>query len=123
MIISAACGALLSKIILAEGITLAFKLQQPFDYHNVPYYILLGIVCGFTALAYARVFHNIETKFIRIRNEWMKAIRDSKSRPVNVTILRDKHEQTLTVSLDDKKRSEIDVDDTVEEGMFMCCPL
>jgi CIC family chloride channel protein len=73
LIIAAACGALLSKIILSEGITLAFSLQQPFDYTNVPYYIALGILCGLAALLYARIFVYVENKFHRIGNDWVKA--------------------------------------------------
>jgi CIC family chloride channel protein len=72
LIISAACGALLSKIILAEGVTLAFKLQQPFNYLNVPYYILLGIFCGLIALLYRKVFQGIEFQFERFKNIWLK---------------------------------------------------
>ena len=56
LIISAASGALLSKIILGEGVILSFSLQQPFNYHNTPYYVALGIVSGLISLYYARTF-------------------------------------------------------------------
>ncbi len=68
IIISAASGALLSKIILAEGITLSFSLQQPFDYHNVPFYIALGVLAGLVSLYYARTLEQIENKFGAINN-------------------------------------------------------
>jgi len=74
LIISAACGALISKIILAEGVTLAFSLKQPFDYTNVPFYMILGVLCGLTSLCYARVFHAIEATFEKIPNVWVKAV-------------------------------------------------
>ncbi|MEJ1238072.1 chloride channel protein [Chryseolinea sp. T2] len=74
LIISAACGALVSKIILSEGITLAFTLQQPFNYYNVPFYVLLGIVCGLVSIVYRRIFHGIEVQFETINNRWLKAI-------------------------------------------------
>ena len=74
LIISAACGALISKIILAEGVTIAFKLQQPFDYHNVPYYIILGIICGLVSILYRKIFHGIELKFEKLSNQWLKAL-------------------------------------------------
>lgn len=74
LIISAACGALVSKIILAEGVTLAFRLQQPFNYQNVPYYILLGVVCGLTSLLYRKIFQRIETHFESIKNRWSRAL-------------------------------------------------
>lgn len=74
LIISAACGALLSKVILSEGVTLAFSLQQPFNYANVPYYILLGLFCGLISICYRKVFHGIEVKFETIKNRWIKAL-------------------------------------------------
>lgn len=74
LIISAASGALLSKIILKEGITLSFSLQQPFDYHNMPYYVLLGIVAGLISLYYARVFSWTENRMHRVENIWARAV-------------------------------------------------
>lgn len=74
LIISAASGALLSKIILKEGITLSFSLQQPFNYHNVPYYMLLGLLAGLISLYYTRVFTWTEEKMHQVGNLWTRAI-------------------------------------------------
>lgn len=74
LIISAACGALLSKIILQEGVILSFSLQQPFNYHNVPLYIVLGILAGFLSLYYARMFTWVESKMRVIKNIWYRVI-------------------------------------------------
>lgn len=74
IIIAAASGALLSKIILAEGITLSFLLQQPFDYHNVPYYLALGVLAGFVSLYYARTLEKIESTFGTIKSHVKKII-------------------------------------------------
>ena len=74
LIISAATGALLSKIILEQGVILSFSLQQPFNYHNTPYYVILGLVAGFISLYYARAFVFIEHRFSRIKNVWIKVI-------------------------------------------------
>jgi chloride channel protein, CIC family len=74
LIISAACGALLSKIILQEGVILSFSLQQPFDYHNVPFYIALGILAGFLSLYYARMFTWAETQMKTIGNIWIRVM-------------------------------------------------
>lgn len=74
LIISAACGALLSKIILEEGITLSFSLQQPFNYHFVPYYVLLGLVAGAISLYYARVYSWMEARIHQVENIWIRAL-------------------------------------------------
>ena len=74
LIISAACGALLSKIVLEEGVVLTFSLQQPFDYHNVPYYIVLGILAGFISLYYTRMFTWADVHIRRVKNMWTRVL-------------------------------------------------
>ena len=74
IIIAAATGALLSKIILAEGIILSFSQQQPFDYHNLPFYIILGILAGFVSLYYGRVLEGTEKFFATRKNNRTKII-------------------------------------------------
>lgn len=74
LIISAASGALCSKIILKEGITLSFSLQQPFNYYNVPYYILLGLLAGIISLYYARAYSWAELRMHHVTNRWTRAI-------------------------------------------------
>ncbi len=63
LIIAAAAGALCSKIILQESILLSFKLKQPFDYHNVPYYIILSLLAALVSVYYARMYTVIEKLF------------------------------------------------------------
>jgi chloride channel protein, CIC family len=58
---------------LAEGVTLAFQLQQPFNYLNVPYYVALGIVCGLVAILYRKIFKGIESGLEGVRNLWLRA--------------------------------------------------
>jgi chloride channel protein, CIC family len=74
LIISAASGALLSKIVLREGVVMSFSLQQPFNYLNTPYYIVLGVVAGLISLYYARAFTRLEDRFAAIKNTWVRVI-------------------------------------------------
>lgn len=62
IIISSVVGVLCSAIILQESSLFQFVLQQAFDYHNVPWYILLGVFCGFVSLYYARTFKGVEKR-------------------------------------------------------------
>ncbi|MBV4358811.1 chloride channel protein [Pinibacter aurantiacus] len=60
LIISAVIGALCSKIILKEEVLFNFVLKENFNYNNIVFYILLGVLCGFISLYYAHVFKKVE---------------------------------------------------------------
>ena len=47
--------------------------------------------------------------------DWMKTIHDNRGKPVNIVVLRDKKEQTLTMTPDDKKRSSVEHGVDLEE--------
>lgn len=75
ILIAAASGALCSKIILKEEILLNFRLQEPFDYNNVPFYLLLGVVAGLCSYYYAKVFLATENYFKRFeRNTAIRVV-------------------------------------------------
>jgi CIC family chloride channel protein len=74
LLISAASGALISKIILHESNLLFFKLKQPFDSSNVLFYLLLGVLAGMVSLYYVNVFDKVEPKFHKIKSRFTKWI-------------------------------------------------
>ncbi|HET6226540.1 MAG TPA: chloride channel protein, partial [Bacteroidia bacterium] len=74
LLIAAASGALISKIILDENILLSFRHIQPFNYYNLPYYIILGFLAGFTSLYYVILFDKTESRFKKIKNRYKRWI-------------------------------------------------
>ncbi len=74
LIIAAATGALLSKIILAEGVLLSFVLVRPFDYYNTHYYLLLGFLSGLVALYYAKSFEFFDQIMKNISRTWLRVV-------------------------------------------------
>ncbi|MBK0381731.1 chloride channel protein [Pedobacter sp. SD-b] len=69
LIISAVCGALISKVILDDSILLEFKSLKEFDYQNIFYYILLGIFSGLVSVYYSRSTMKIE-HFFKHQFKW-----------------------------------------------------
>lgn len=67
IMISAATGALVSAIVLDETILLSFKKQEAFNYHNIPFYVILGVLTGFIAVYYARNFQKVEHYFAHLK--------------------------------------------------------
>jgi chloride channel protein, CIC family len=75
IMIAAATGALVSVITLDETILLNFKQQQEFDYHKIPFYVLLGVITGFISIYYTRNFQKTEHFFSHLRmNPYKKAL-------------------------------------------------
>lgn len=66
LIVASACGALISKIILGGDVILHFSLESSFDYHNVPWYVLMGVVAGLYSRYYAIVAYKID-RFLNSR--------------------------------------------------------
>ena len=67
IIIAAATGTLVSLIALDEAALLSFKEQQTFDYHNIPFYVLLGLFTGLLSVYYSRNFIRVEHFFSRLK--------------------------------------------------------
>ncbi|MCE3225516.1 MAG: chloride channel protein [Bacteroidetes bacterium] len=74
LLIASASGALISKIILQENILLYFKLKQPFDYHNVPYYIIIGLIAGLVSLYHVNFFEKVDGAFKKIKSVWLRVL-------------------------------------------------
>ncbi|HLP10306.1 MAG TPA: chloride channel protein [Flavobacteriales bacterium] len=75
IIIASATGAILSKIFLNEGILLNFKLKEAFNYYNIPFYLLLALLCGFVSVVYAKIFTGTESYFKKLKmNAYGKAL-------------------------------------------------
>ena len=72
LILAAASGALISKIILNDNILLSFQLKETFNYHNVPFYIFLGIIAGFVSVYHTRIFSKIEKLFHKTKKSLYK---------------------------------------------------
>jgi CIC family chloride channel protein len=75
LIISSVVGVLCSKMILQEGLLFNFVYMQHFNYHNVPFYMLLGVLAGFSSLYYAKAFKWSETQLEHLKwNVYLKAV-------------------------------------------------
>ncbi len=58
LVVAAVCGSLLSRVLLQEDVLFRFYAREAFNYRNVPYYLILGIITGL----YARYFVIISQK-------------------------------------------------------------
>jgi CIC family chloride channel protein len=65
LILAAASGALVSRILQSGDILLSFRLTEDFNYLNVPFYAILGVLAGLMAVYHSRMFLKVERLFHR----------------------------------------------------------
>ena len=74
------------------------------------------------------VILKVGTDSIATSADWDRALRSNQGKPVQVTILRDKKQQTLTLQVDSKHRSSVNYDnffgvDKNDSMVMQQCPL
>lgn len=76
IMISAATGAIISTIFLGESIVLHFYEKQLFDFSDIWFYIILGLITGWFSVYYSRYFQKITEYFtkLKINNPYKKAM-------------------------------------------------
>jgi CIC family chloride channel protein len=63
LVVAAVCGSLISRILLKEEVLFLFHTRDAFDYHNLPYYLVLGVLCGLYARYFLVITRYIEEFF------------------------------------------------------------
>ncbi len=72
LVVAAVCGSLLSRILLREDILFRVYTREAFNYVNIPYYLVLGVITGL----YARYFVVVSQKV----EHFMKGLKMSRMR-------------------------------------------
>ncbi|MES2588182.1 MAG: chloride channel protein [Bacteroidota bacterium] len=73
LILAAASGALVSKIILHGDVLFSFTDVVPFNYNYTFFYLILGILSGFLSVYHLRVFVKVEEIFQKMKvNKYFK---------------------------------------------------
>jgi CIC family chloride channel protein len=72
LVVAAVCGSLVSKILLQEGVLFQFTSRSAFDYRNLGYYIILGILCGLYARYFVLITKYVEGFFHQLKWHRMK---------------------------------------------------
>ncbi|MBS1763354.1 MAG: chloride channel protein [Bacteroidetes bacterium] len=60
LVIASMCGSLLTTVVLNNDILFSLGKREPFDYTNVFYYVVLGIVSGLYSRYYILIGHKIK---------------------------------------------------------------
>lgn len=67
LVVAAVCGSLVSKILLKEEVLFQFTSRNIFDYRNLGYYIILGILCSLYARYFVLITQYVERFFHELK--------------------------------------------------------
>lgn len=74
LLISAVTGATVSYLFLDPGASLHYPLQGSFAFHNIPWYMALGVFCGLVSLYFTKATIRIEAWFATIKKQRIRLI-------------------------------------------------
>lgn len=74
LMISAISSYVLVYFLMGDGIVLNFSVQEHFALANVPYYIILGVFCGFLSVYFIRMNIRIEHFVTKIKNPFRRVL-------------------------------------------------
>ncbi len=74
LLISAVSAATVAYFFLGSAYLFVFKFEEPFQLHNIHWYIILGIFCGIFSFLFTRGNIYIEGLFHKIKNLYVKIL-------------------------------------------------
>lgn len=72
LLISAVSATTVSYFFLGRDVVFAYEVVRPFQLHNIPYFITLGVFCGLISLYFMRMVMRVEKKFSKVTNVYKK---------------------------------------------------
>ena len=73
MLFSAVSATMVTYVLMGDTVTFSSSIT-PFALSNIPFYVLLGVVCGFVSLYFLRTTLRVEDRLGRLRNPFVKWI-------------------------------------------------
>ena len=75
LLISSASGAILAYFFMGNGVLFSFSVTaHPFTLANLPFYALLGLLCGLVSIYFTKANQSIEKQFQRMPNGFVRMI-------------------------------------------------
>jgi chloride channel protein, CIC family len=74
LLIASVTGATVAYFLMGEGVVLSIINTQAFDLHNIPFYILLGILSGLISFYFTKTTLKIESTLKKVKNTFVKIL-------------------------------------------------
>lgn len=75
LLISSVSGSILASFFMGNGVLFAFEVSaHPFTLRNLPFYAMLGLLCGLVSIYFTKANMSIEKQFGRIQNGYVRML-------------------------------------------------
>ena len=74
ILLAAATGSFTSFLLLGTNVLYPFQLQDLFTLDQTPYFIFLGIITGFVAVYFTKMYIYVEHFFHKLGNKWLRLV-------------------------------------------------
>jgi CIC family chloride channel protein len=74
LLISSVTAATVAYFFMGNDVLFSFQVRESFLLRNLPYYLILGVFCGFAGIYFTKVTLGVEKLFQKIRNIWARMI-------------------------------------------------
>lgn len=72
LLISTVTATTVAYFLMGNDVLFSFNITESFNMHNIPWYIVLGVVSGFVSLFFSKTTLFLESKFARIQNIFLR---------------------------------------------------
>ncbi|MBU0486368.1 MAG: chloride channel protein [Bacteroidetes bacterium] len=73
LLVASVAGAITTKMLFGDNLIMQFDLSDKFDVYDVPYYLLLGGLCGLVSLYFNKTNNLIVKQMDKIRNVYKRS--------------------------------------------------
>lgn len=74
LLISSVTAATVAYFFMGDNVLFSFQVQHGFMLSELPYYLILGIFCGFMGLYFMKATLGIERIYKKIKNTWIRML-------------------------------------------------
>lgn len=74
LLISSVTAATVAFFFMGNDVLFTFQVKESFLLKNLPYYLILGVICGFAGIYFTKVTIGVEKLFHRISNIYVRMI-------------------------------------------------
>ena len=74
LLISSVTAATVAYFFMGDNVLLSFQVKESFLLSELPWYLILGLFCGFAGLYFTKVTIAIEKLYKKIKNSWIRML-------------------------------------------------